>query len=74
MNHASTQQIGDRKKESWLFIAGITPAELPAMPLALLPPNAADVEHMGRAEREATPPDFAAWLVALARLTRPVSV
>lgn len=65
------------EKRTWLYFVGISPDDLPALP----PPRAASalvmrvketrsIEVMGKAEREKTPPAFAAWLVEAARRCR----
>lgn len=51
-------------KLTFLYVVGV--GELPRVPFALGTPGGR-VELMGRAEREATPWAFAAWLVDLAR-------
>lgn len=52
-------------KATWLYIVGCQPFEVPPIPFHLgVAPGR--VENMGRAERERTPPVFAAWLVLLA--------
>lgn len=53
-------------KNTWLYCCGLEPSEVPAFPLALgFAPGR--IELMGRAEREATPPELASWLLDLAR-------
>ena len=53
------------RKATWLYIVGLT--DLPTIPYSLtLPPT--PVVHLGRAERERTPPTFAEWLVLCAKL------
>lgn len=65
-------------KRTRLYIVGCEPHQIPDMPLVLGEPThvIGDVGRAGmgtkrpevsKAEREATPPDFAAWLVDLAR-------
>jgi GGDEF domain-containing protein len=66
-------------KPTWLYVCGCEPGDVPAMPLTLTEAThvvARDRRGNGRnrtkphcthAEREATPPAFAAWLVELAR-------
>ena len=49
-------------KPTWLHIVG---AEIPPLPPKRKPTTT--VENMGRAERESTPPEFASWLLELAR-------
>jgi hypothetical protein len=54
-------------KPTWLYIVGVSPNELPPMPFHLgTAPGR--IEMMGKAEREATPPAFAAWLLDVVRL------
>lgn len=55
-------------KASWFYIGGIGPRDLPAVHLRFGIDT--PVERLGRAAREHTPPDLAAWLVDLARKTR----
>ncbi len=56
------------EKRTWLYAVGIDPDDLPPMPpRACAAPS--NVEVMGKAEREHSPPEFAAWLVELARRT-----
>lgn len=52
-------------KSTWLYIVGCNPSRIPVIPfrLDLIP---SDIEHMGKAERERTTPDFCAWLLDLA--------
>ncbi len=68
-------------KATWLYIVGIAPRDLPAMPYVMGEPThvvAASrnrqrlrmVPEITKPEREHTPPAFAAWLVELARRTR----
>jgi len=52
-------------KDTWLYIVGINRRALPSFPFGLGHPPGR-VELMGKREREATPPDFARWLVDLA--------
>jgi len=66
-------------KPTWLYVCGCEPGDVPAMPLTLTEAThvvARDRRGNGRnrtkphcthAEREATPPAFAVWLVELAR-------
>jgi hypothetical protein len=56
-------------KPTWLYIVGIEPEELPAFPFALGIPEGR-VEQMCKAERERTPPEFAAWLLEVASRCR----
>lgn len=53
-------------KATWLYIKGLEPNDLPAIPFDLVLPSGR-VENMGKAEREATPPQLAAYLVEVAR-------
>lgn len=53
-------------KASWLYVVGIEPSALPAIPMVLGDPGGR-IENMGKAERERTPPALASWLVELAR-------
>jgi hypothetical protein len=57
-------------KRSLLYVCGIEPRDIPAMPFELGEP-AGRIERMCRQERERTPPAFAAWLVELARRCKP---
>lgn len=54
-------------KPTWLYIVGVSPGDLPALP-AVRPGPFVPVENMCRAEREATPADLALWLVQAAHL------
>lgn len=63
------------EKETWFYIVGCEPAEIPDMPIVL--GEATHVvqsrkrqdyrPHITKAEREHTPPELAKWLVELAR-------
>jgi hypothetical protein len=67
------------QKPTWLYIVGVEPSDLPTIPFVLGKSNVwcvdnaknlrahAFIETMGRAEREATPPQFATWLLEVAR-------
>jgi hypothetical protein len=67
------------RKPTLLYIVGVEPREMPAMPLSISPPTAtSETEIRGRPgalpavsryERSATPRPFAEWLVAVARST-----
>lgn len=70
-------------KASWLYIVGVTPRQLPPMPYRLgeathvvssshgiHPGHPRFRPHLSKAEREATPLEFAKWLVDAARLCR----
>lgn len=67
------------EKATWLYICGVAPKNLPPMPIKLGEPThviqsrkRTDYRpHVSKAEREHTPPDFAAWLVAVARSAKP---
>lgn len=52
-------------KNTWLYICGIEPRQVPVMPL-ILGLATGRIELMGNREREATPIEFAHWLVDLA--------
>lgn len=56
-------------KSTWIYVCGIEPREVPPMRFELGAP-AGRIENMGRREREATPPELAAWLVDLASRCR----
>ena len=70
------------EKRTWLYVVGLSPAALPSYPLTL---GRADytigsrrrdcagraLGEISKAERIATPPAFARWLVEVARLARP---
>ena len=58
------------RKATFLSIVGVAPAALPDVPYRLLGAET-PVENMGRPERERTPPDFARWLVEVARRAHP---
>lgn len=64
-------------KSTWLYIVGVAPSEIPRIPLVLGEASHVVGLYSGRdrsiarksiskAEREATPPKFAAWLLDLA--------
>lgn len=59
-------------KSTLLYIVGVGMAELPPRPAAGVP--ATTVERLCRAEREATPREFATWLVQVAALARTYSL
>lgn len=75
------------RKRTLLYVVGVPPASIPPVPMSLADPThtatwggapaprvgGQDVPRPGLspAERSATPPAFARWLVALARATRP---
>lgn len=54
------------EKKTWLYIVGCKKSHLPEVQLRLDYPTCT-VEQMGKAERERTPPELAAWLVATAQ-------
>lgn len=54
-------------KPTWLYVVGVEPVDLPALPFDLVYP-AGRVESMGVPERERTPVDLAVWLCSVARL------
>lgn len=65
------------EKRTWLYIVGAHPDDLPELPprgeataLVVSMPECRALEVMCKAEREHTPPAFAAWLIELARRTR----
>lgn len=53
-------------KATWFYVLGLEPADLPPIPFDLALP-VGRVENMGKAEREATPPELARFLVEIAR-------
>lgn len=53
-------------KATWLYIVGVEPGALPPVPFHLGVATGR-VEAMGRPEREATPREFALWLLDVAR-------
>jgi hypothetical protein len=53
-------------KPTILYVVGVEPADVPPIPFELGIPEGR-IENMSRAQREETPPAFAAWLVELAR-------
>lgn len=59
------------EKRTWLYVVGVDPCALPGFPLVLGRAECVIGSRAGRevskAEREATPPAFAQWLVDLAR-------
>ncbi len=65
------------RKRIWLYIVGIEPSQIPAYSMNFKPvefwvsssQRAFQRPTISKAEREATPPDFARWLVALAKST-----
>lgn len=69
------------RKRTWLYVVGVEPNQLPEMPLRFdaITHTVSTTMHRGRKnfrpkpsiskkEREATPPEFAGWLVKLAEL------
>ena len=69
-------------KLTWLYIVGCHPDDLPTMPArgeptGMIKPQRGvprTLKIVTKAEREATPPQFAAWLVELARRTSVLEV
>lgn len=70
------------EKATWLYICGIEPKALPPIPLRFGEPTHVITQGLKKGdigwrprvtdwEREATPSDFARWLVEVARLTLP---
>lgn len=65
-------------KETWFYVVGCEPAEVPDIPLRLDEPTHVVQSckrddcrpHITKAEREHTPPELARWLVDLARRCR----
>lgn len=67
------------RKRTWLYVCGIKPAEIPAMPLkfdaithvvsSVKKGHRAYKPSITHAEREHTPLELAKWLVELAALT-----
>lgn len=57
------------EKASWFYIVGVGPRDLPAIPFEL-GGGVQLLENLGKAAREHTPPDLAAWLVQVARLAK----
>ena len=65
------------EKATLLYIVGVAPRDVPEMPMRIDEPThvvqsrkRTDYRpHITKAEREHTPPEFAAWLVELARRT-----
>jgi len=64
------------QKRTWLYVCGIAPADVPPIPFKLgypthfIKPSRArrgSAPTTGRRFREGTPPDFAQWLIELAR-------
>ncbi len=72
------------RKRTWLYVVGVAPRCIPAIPLSLAEPSHTATwggrpltpgappkrPGLGPRERSATPAAFALWLVALARATR----
>lgn len=58
------------RKNTWLYIVGVEPRDVPRIPLVLGEPSGR-VEKQCAAHRELTPPAMAAWLCELADLARP---
>lgn len=53
-------------KNTWLYVVGVEPRDVPAFPLLLGSPPGR-VVSLGRRAREATPVELASWLIDLAR-------
>lgn len=68
------------RKRTWLYVVGVGPGEVPDMPIVLGdaeyvccgvgPRSNRKKTEISKAWRERTPPDFAHWLVDLARLCK----
>lgn len=69
------------EKRTWLYVVGVDPGAVPTYPLVLGPAErvcglwsgrdrSRGQKEIGKAEREATPPAFACWLIELARRAR----
>jgi hypothetical protein len=70
------------EKKTWLYIVGVHPDDIPALPDSAEPthyikrnrkgyrPCSQSLPHVTKAEREHTPPRLAEWLIDLARRTR----
>ncbi len=67
------------KKSTWLYICGVSIADLPPVPIRLGVAEYLVVESkhnplgrkcISKADRERTPVDFASWLLDIARLSR----
>lgn len=54
-------------KPTWLYVVGVDRVDLPAV----RPHATGRVKSLGRKDRSATPPALAAWLVDIARRSRP---
>ncbi|MBK7337822.1 MAG: hypothetical protein IPJ00_17425 [Saprospirales bacterium] len=66
------------RKRTWLYIVGVEPSKIPPYTMNFQPVmfnvnsslrKGRKLPEISKAEREATPPDFARWLVALAKST-----
>lgn len=57
-------------KASWFYVCGLPPADLVPLPCPIFN-GSRSIESMSRAEREATPPLLASWLVETARRCKP---
>jgi hypothetical protein len=55
-------------KDTWLYILGCDPLDVPTLPFALKGNYVRTDNNISANQRKATPPAFAEWLVALARL------
>lgn len=53
-------------KNTWLYIVGVAPKNIPAFPYILGQPEGR-IENMSKASREKTPVDLALWLLDLAQ-------
>lgn len=57
------------RKDTWLYIVGVEPADVPRMPL-VLGESGRTVESQCRADREKTPIELARWLLDLVSRVR----
>jgi hypothetical protein len=65
--HLNQYDFGHRcKKSTALFIKGLTPKELPSLPLNFKEPER-KVENISKRERDSTPIQFAMWLLEIAK-------
>jgi hypothetical protein len=66
------------RKRTWLFVAGLSRGDMPGETLRLGRPthcvggSSTGLLELGASAADATPPEFAAWLLQVARLTRPM--
>lgn len=65
------------EKRTWLYVVGVQPDDLPELPppaepsgMCMRVKQSRDLQLLGKADREHTPPAFAAWLVEVARRSR----